>query len=331
MATLKDVAKLANVDPSTVSRALNNTSYVHPQTKKRILEAVEALSYQPNLIAKGLKKGKNKTIGILVPTISISVFGELVLSMEMKARELGYSIIICNTKDDPKTEEECLIKLRNGLVDGIIIASTGQNIRLLRDLQAGGLSIIQLIRKQDKYFSSIIADYYESAYDGVKCLYQKGCRRIGFVNGRQALMPYEERERGYRKAMCELKLTPLIAQLERHDFGFHDGYMGFSHLYEKYPDLDGVLTALDLQGMGVLRACKERNIAIPRQMKVLSLTGNSIGTMLETAMSSIEIPVLEIAVKAIEMMVEILHAKKGSPPSIQHLVFSPKLVERETT
>ena len=75
MATLKDVAKLANVDVSTVSRALNNTSYVHPDTKKKIFKAVEQLSYRPNLLAKGLKQGKRRTLGVVVPSCRIGMRG----------------------------------------------------------------------------------------------------------------------------------------------------------------------------------------------------------------------------------------------------------------
>ena len=85
MATLKDVAKLANVDVSTVSRALNNTSYVHPDTKKKIFKAVEQLSYRPNLLAKGLNLGKRRTLGGVVPSVILSIFGEIVQGIEMQA------------------------------------------------------------------------------------------------------------------------------------------------------------------------------------------------------------------------------------------------------
>lgn len=144
MATLKDVAKLANVDVSTVSRALNNTSYVHPDTKKKIFKAVEQLSYRPNLLAKGLKQGKRRTLGVVVPSVNLSIFGEIVQGIEMQAGNRGYSLMICLTKDDPDIEAECLNRLRNGLVDGILIASTGQNTRLIRDIKANGVAVVQL-------------------------------------------------------------------------------------------------------------------------------------------------------------------------------------------
>lgn len=86
MATLKDVAKLANVDVSTVSRALNNTSYVHPDTKKKIFKAVEQLSYRPNLLAKGLKQGKRRTLGVVVPSVNLSLLVRL--SRESRCRQV---------------------------------------------------------------------------------------------------------------------------------------------------------------------------------------------------------------------------------------------------
>lgn len=90
MATLKDVAKLACVDVSTVSRALNGSSYVHPETKARIFEAVKQLSYQPNLLAKGLRQGKRNTLGLVIPSLKLTIFAEIAQGIEQEARKLGY-------------------------------------------------------------------------------------------------------------------------------------------------------------------------------------------------------------------------------------------------
>lgn len=141
MATLKDVARLACVDVSTVSRALNNTSYVHPDTKARIFAAVKELSYQPNVLAQGLRQGKRHTIGVVVPRLHLTLFADITQSIESESRKLGYATLICHTEDDPVIEKECLNRLRNGFVDGIIIAGTGRNCHLLRDIHAGGIAV----------------------------------------------------------------------------------------------------------------------------------------------------------------------------------------------
>ena len=118
------------------------TSCVHPDTKARILAAVKELSYQPNVLAKGLRQGKRHTIGIVVPRLSMTVFAELIQGIDEEARYHGYSILVCTTEDDPDVERECLNRLRNGFVDGIIIAGTGKCGRLIRDIhgQSGFLS-----------------------------------------------------------------------------------------------------------------------------------------------------------------------------------------------
>ena len=268
MATLKDVAKLANVDVSTVSRALNNTSYVHPDTKKKIFKAVEQLSYRPNLLAKGLKQGKRRTLGVVVPSVNLSIFGEIVQGIEMQAGNRGYSLMICLTKDDPDIEAECLNRLRNGLVDGILIASTGQNTRLIRDIKANGVAVVQLVRNQDRKFSSVEADCFSCGYEAAKYLYKKGCTKIGFINGSTEFTPYAERYRGYHKAMKELGLKEYQVEsgLPRGNY-FKDGYKGVERLKEAFDEVDGIMVAADMQGIGVLRALKESGKKVPKEVK----------------------------------------------------------------
>lgn len=189
MITLKDVAKLANVDVSTVSRAINNTSYVHPDTKLRILEAVSQLSYHPNLIEKGLRKGKRKTIGLVVPDMQLTIYNDLACIIEKNAVKNGYQVILCITNNDISNEKAGLQRLRDSFVDGIIIVGTGANNRLLRDIAVGGLPIIQLMRAQDKTLSSVGADYKQAATVATSCLIKQGCKKNWSVEWSQESFP----------------------------------------------------------------------------------------------------------------------------------------------
>lgn len=330
MATLKDVAKLANCDVSTVSRALNNTSYVHPDTKARILAAVKELSYKPNVLAQGLRQGKRHTIGVVVPRLSMTIFAEILQGIEEQARYLGYSILICNTEDDPETERECLNRLRNGFVDGIIIAGTGKCGRLLRDIQVSGIAVIQIIRKQEKNISSVVADYEAGAYEAVQYLADKGCREIGFINGPMSLATYHDRYQGYRKAIHEKGLKEICSESMIPTNTFEYGFQCAEELLDSNFALDAMIVAVDIQGIGAIRALKERGLLIPYDMKLVSLTGHSIGGMLETTMTSMEIPAHEMGRKAAGMVVEAVETK-GRPQDISHLVFDPVLIERESS
>ena len=159
MATLKDVAQKACVDVSTVSRALNNTSYVHPETKARIVAAAKELGYRPNVMAKALRQGRRHTLGVIVPRLHLTLFSEILPGIEHEAERLGYSTLISTTDDDPQREKSCLERMQNSFVDGIIITGTGRNNRLLRSIQASGIAVTQIVRCQEPRISSIVADY----------------------------------------------------------------------------------------------------------------------------------------------------------------------------
>ena len=331
MATLKDVAKLANVDVSTVSRALNNTSYVHPETRERIFAAVKELSYHPNVAAKALREGKRHTIGVVVPRLQMTVFSEILHGIEEQAAELGYGTLVSVTRDDFDKEKECLNRLRSGFVDGIIIAATGRNGRILRGIQAGGIPVTQLIRRQELELSSVIADYEATGYDAVKFLCCKGCRKIGLIAGALHLAPYRGRYDGYCRAVRELGLEEIAGDSKHDANTFRYGYECTLHLLDEHPDLDAIIAAVDIQGLGAIRAATENGLRIPEDIKIISLTGHRVGQMLETTMTSLEIPAFEIGQSAAKLTIEYIEAPSEQKPARRHLVFAPTLVEREST
>lgn len=330
MATLKDVARLACVDVSTVSRALNNTSYVHPDTKKKIYDAAKELGYHPNVMAQALRQGKRHTIGVVVPRLHLAIFSEILQGIEESARKKGYATLVCVTEDDPKTEKECLNRLRNGFVDGIIIAATGRNGHLVRDIKASGIAVVQMVRRQERALSSITADYESCGYEAVKYLYGKGCREIGLIAGAQHLAPFKERYIGYRKAVRQLGLEENLSECSLPVNSFEYGFECANQLLDDNYALDAMIACVDVQGLGARRAIKERGIS-PSRIKVISLTGHAVGGMLRTSMTSMEMPAHEMGEKASAMVIEEIEAPSGQKPAPQHLVFSVTLVEREST
>ena len=333
MATLKDVAQLANVDVSTVSRALNGSSLVHPDTKTRVLAAAEELGYRPNLAAKSLRQGKNNTIGIIVPTIRMSIFSDIVQSVSYNASVSGYSTVIAVTNEDPQLEQESILRMHSGFVDGIIITATDKNTDLLRRLYKDGFPIVQTVRSQVRNIPSILADYYSSAYEAAMYLHDHGCRKIGFVDGPVTLAPYHDRYIGYKDAIHELGLEDLSIITDSPTGNlqhFRLGYNGVNELLERCPELDGVMVAVDLQGLGAIRAFKEKGIHLPDQMRLISLTGNTIGRLLETPMTAMEMPGSDMGREAVISIVEQIESHNISTLPARVSVFNYTLTERET-
>lgn len=330
MATLKDVAKLACCDVSTVSRALNNSAHVHPETRKRIFDAVEKLSYRPNVLARGLRKGKRNTIGIIVPHLQLTMFGDAVQAAEGRARELGYASLVASTHDDGAIEAEILDRLANGFVDGLLIAGTGKNTKMIQSLKAQGMPIVQFVRRDNIGLSSVTADFEACAYEGACYLADKGCKHIGLVNGPSRIGPYRERLSGYRRAVGELNLPEMIASDNAQANTFEYGYHAARRLIAENPELDAIMVAVDAQGMGAMRALREADKRYPEDVRLISLTGYRVGSLLETPMTSMEVPTAEISRKAVEMLVEIIEADADKKPSVASLVYPPTLVERQS-
>lgn len=252
---------------------------------------------------------------------------------ERRARKLGYSTLICTTEDDPKVEKDCLSRLRSGFVDGIILAGTGRNGRLVRDIQASGISMLQIVRCQDARISSIVADYRVCGADAAKYLRARGCRKLGLINGSFQYAPYKERYEGFTQAVEALGLEAHFCESDRPINSFEYGYDCANQLLDETPDLDAILAAVDVQGLGAIRAVTQRGLRIPDQIKIISLTGHEIGAMLQTTMTSMEMPAQRMGDKAAQMIIEEIESGAGPDQrSIpQHLSFTMQLEEREST
>ena len=217
-------------------------------------------------------------------------------------------------------EKDCLSRLRSGFVDGIILAGTGRNGRLVRDIQASGISMLQIVRCQDARISSIVADYRVCGADAAKYLRARGCRKLGLINGSFQYAPYKERYEGFTQAVEALGLEAHFCESDRPINSFEYGYDCANQLLDETPDLDAILAAVDVQGLGAM-------------IKIISLTGHEIGAMLQTTMTSMEMPAQRMGDKAAQMIIEEIESGAGPDQrSIpQHLSFTMQLEEREST
>ena len=186
------------------------------------------------------------------------------------------------------------------------------------------------MRKQIENISSVTVDYEACGYEAVKYLAGKGCREIGLINGSMKLSPYKGRYDGYQRALKELGFSETCAVSESSVHSLEYGYQCAMELLAQNPELDAIMAATDIQGIGAMRALKESAVKVPDEIRVISLTGDIISGMLETSMTSLEMPAHEMGVKAAAMTIEEIEAPADHKPTPQHLVFSSELVERES-
>ncbi|MFW6246198.1 MAG: LacI family DNA-binding transcriptional regulator, partial [Tangfeifania sp.] len=202
---IKELAQKLELSPTTVSRVLNGKSKkfrISKETSQKVLDGARKYHYSPNRIARGLKLEKTETIGLIIPDIANPYFGSIAKTIEMQARNSGYSIILCDSLDDEVTEAELLQLLTGRKVDGIIIAPTGKSSRHIVGIQQLGIPVIVI----DRYFPGtelpfVTTDNYLGALLATEHFIKMGHRNIACIQGITGISANSDRVKGFRDAL----------------------------------------------------------------------------------------------------------------------------------
>ena len=206
-ASMKDVARLANVSTATVSHVINNTRNVNPETRRKVLKAIADLRYNVNPVARNLRSGSSRMIGYVVSNLANYFFMDIALVIDEILSSRGYHLIYINSKENPEKEKDNIESLIMQNVDGLIIAPVGEDCSYMNDL-IGDRCPCVLFDRQPAGFTRdlVMSSNTQGSWEGTECLIKSGFRKIGFVGSRfDGTM--KERVDGYRKALMENDLT----------------------------------------------------------------------------------------------------------------------------
>lgn len=200
--SMRDVANHAGVSIATVSHVLNNTRYVADETRNRVLESIRVLEYTPDVMARSFKTGRRNLVGFIVPDIANEYFATIIETIESIISKKNYKLVIANTRETKQRELENLRVLGNGIVDGIIIASTLDQYAELENTVPSDIPLLFVDRKLSGCpHSTIIVSSYDAMYKGVERLIRDGHSRIGYITGLARLSTTVDRLDAYRAAM----------------------------------------------------------------------------------------------------------------------------------
>lgn len=219
MATIKDVARRSGVSVATVSRVLNNSDTVTPKTRQRVLEAIREMDYNPNLLGRNLRQSRTNKILVLLPTVSNMFYSRIVSSIEKRASESGYNMMLCVTGSSREKEERYLDLLRTRLVDGVIFLTSEQSAQELDEL-AQRYPVVQCCEYvQGARLPTVSIDNYQAARDAVDYLHGLGHEKIAFLGVNQGYGSARVRRDGYCDAMRAAGL-PVQGEYIREDGGY---------------------------------------------------------------------------------------------------------------
>jgi len=330
-ATLKDVAALANVHPSTVSRVLRNVENlkISDDTKERIFKAIKELNYQPDQTARSLRLKKSFTIGLIIPNIASPYFIGIARSLDAECTKEGYTLIISDTNENQEKEIKAVYDLYSRGVDGLVIAPVQDSDEHIKDLIDKKFPFVLIDRYFEKYeTNAVICNDKESAYTAVKHFINLGHKRIGFISGRPNLYPVVQRLEGYKNALKENDLEFNEDLIFSSSPTLDDAYEASIKLMELPVPPTAILITGTIITFGVLKAIIEKKKTVPKDLSIIAFTDTILASYFMSPISTVSHKVDEIGVKAFEILFE--HMKSEDLP-YSKVVIDTNFVDRNST
>ena len=325
MATIVDVARLAGVTPTTVSRVINNRGYISEKTKKRVQEAMDELGYQPNEIARSLTKQKSNTIGVIVPHISHPYFAKLISNLENEAAKKDYKIILCNSKEKAEKEKQYLDMCKSNRVAGIIICSG--NVESNK-INTGGIPVVLLEKNFEEGKLGIQCDNYQGGKLATEHLIECGCKKILHLSGViDEEMPADNREKAFIDVCSKNEIEYFIKKYDIDTYNQMNYYDYIKAALNEIEGVDGIFASSDLIAAQGIQVCNEIKIRIPEDIKLVGFDDVDISQLTTPRITTVHQPIKEMA----RLSIGLIDAKYNNIEVNEKTILSIKLIIREST
>ncbi|HXT35253.1 MAG TPA: LacI family DNA-binding transcriptional regulator [Chloroflexota bacterium] len=347
--TSSDVARYAGLSVATVSRVMHDSPRVSPEARRRVEEAVAALGYTPNALARGLVTRTTRTIAVLVSSIADPFWAEVIRGVEDHAVEAGYAAFIASSYEDAGREEKAISLFRQKRVDGIVIGASSRGPKVLWRRDAGAMPVVFMnnehIEPEDEASdpapatdslagedatlartSRIAGDDRRGARLLINHLLELGHRRIAYIGatGRASSL---RRLHGFRQAMAEACLPIDEAWVIATDEGANAGELSAFRLLTGESRPTALLCYDDMTALGALRATRALGLRCPGDISVVGFDDIPIAAYLEPPLTTVRQPMHEMGVRAMRLLIELLHEEK--PP--RQVIMPGELVARASS
>ncbi len=328
--TIKDVAKIAHVSPSTVSRVIADNPKISDETKRKVYLAMEELNYHPNAIARSLANKSTKTLGLILPNTSEDLFTNPFFIQAMRgisvySQKKGYYIMY-NYSNNEEEEVEFIKKYINSKwVDGIILLTSRQNDKCISYLNDVGHPFVVIGRPEEpQNVLWVDNDNFKAMYDVVTYLAGKGHKSIGFIGGPHSLNVTKDRLEGYRNALNVRGLTIDNNLIREAYFSEISGYEVMKDILN-YKEPEAVVTTDDLIAFGALKAIKE---FAKKKIAVVGFNNTILAPYQSPALSSVDINAEKLGYHAAQLLIDKLEDKKFT---CNNFIVNTQLIERESS
>ncbi len=332
--TIKDIARMAAVSHTTVSRALNNKSRIRNDTKEKILSIAKELNYQPDFIARSLVMKRTKTLGLVITTIANPFYTELALGIETTARGLGYNIILCFTHSDLSIEKQYVDMLRSKGVDGIIFTSAHMGDPNIIGLAEDGFPIILVNRRTyhptvKEKVDYVGVDNIHGGFLAVEHLIKLGHQRIGVIGGSSESSVGFERLEGGKRALKTYNVEERPDYFLEGDFLKGSGYQGGMRFLRMAAPPTAIFAANDYMALGAYEAVAEKGLRVPEEMAIIGFNDIEFTLMKGIELTTIGQKKYEMGAVAVKTLVERIEGGEARPLT-REIILEPELIIRKS-
>lgn len=325
MATMKDIARLAQVSTSTVSHVINGSRFVSDEIREKVMRIVAELNYTPSAVARSLKVHETKTIGLLVTATNNPFFAEVMAGVEQYCQQHQYNLIIAATGGDAKRLQQNLQTLMHKQVDGLLLMCGDS--RFQADIE---LAISLPLVVMDWWFTELNADKIleNSALGGylaTKALIDAGHRKIGIITGNLKKSVAQNRLQGYKNALSEAKIALNPHWIVESHFDFEGGVLGIQSLLTQSSRPTAVFCCSDTIAVGAYQAIQQQGLRIPQDLSIMGYDDIELARYLSPPLSTICQPKAELGKLAVEALLQRI---KNPNENYRTLVLEPTCILR---
>lgn len=324
MISIRDVAKMAGVSPSTVSRVMNGTAKVDDEKKQRVLKVIDETGFKPNETARTLYKKSARIIGVILPNIQNPFFNEMASAIEKESYQRGYRMMLCNSNNDLEKERNNIDLLSRMNADGIILLTNQDGIK--ESVEKCRVPVVILDRevKALNQIAYIQSDHYQGGCLAMEHLIKCGCRNIVNMRGDQALSSARKRFEGYLAVCGKHNIVPRFVDCR---YSFQEGLSRTEELLERYPDVDGIIAGNDIVAVSVYKVLKKRGYRVPDDIQIIGYDNINLSELMTPELTTIAQPISRMGETSAKVLIDYIEKKKTD----DSYHFEVELIERETT
>ncbi|NSW89135.1 MAG: LacI family DNA-binding transcriptional regulator [Firmicutes bacterium] len=336
--TIYDIAKEVGTSTATVSRVLSGSGYpVKEETRYKILDAARKLNYAPNMVGRMLKKNDSRDIGVIIPTISNPFYPQIILGIELEARQKGYNILLCNSFRDPVTEKKYIETLYQKQVKGIIISSIGDNGKFLWEMQKKGLKIVTIDQDIEGLKCSKVGfNYVKGGLIATEYLINEGHRNIAFITSPLTKVSRRDTLEGYKLALLknniQIREENIIVgereeEYENATYEFENGKRMVKRFLQLEKRPSAIFAVNDMTAFGAIQELINNGLSVPEDVSIVGFDNIEVSCMVNPPLTTVNQPAFETGKLACQMLLESFESNEYEDVSI---ILEPSLIIRKS-